>query len=815
VASPGDRRIVELLARLADALCLVLQLPELDRLSTQAVRLLLEGISQAQQLSGQGLRIFWPVLRDAVFAFLAQVTFSFIPRSTLRPILGFLYGNASYFVNPRTADLDVKRAIRYVMSRADKIVGQLEPAGNGGGEEYGRSRGRGRRLMMAGHGGRRRRPGLIMGGHGGRGGRSPVASGGDSGPAPGPGRGAEPPGPGGPPPGPPGPGSPAPSAREMEKKDEPVTRVVNTGFSDRGSPQAAIPPFQSLRVDTAYWFWVKIGKLQAGSIEVTPIALPDSIPAGAVLTIALFSFKDGLILEEGADIGTVRLTDTGSEVVSQPGVRAYLFTNALTRTNRLLFAVKTPSQLGEHRMRCNIYYRHVLVQSRIVSAWVGPPPAGKRALRSVLDYKLSHSLDPGRLERMGANTLSVFVNENGDGGHSFYFEGEEDVKTQASLDGETLQDSLTQVRKTLRTVAWGFPDPWQKSFQYRYGSGGEPDFFASDLIDMAIRGYMLYSALIDKISGGAEASEKLAALMLKPGRVQIASKESARFVVPAALFYDRPLDTQLKQLRLCDAFLQTVRAGRNLAVSLCFQGACPHLNELNVVCPSGFWGYRHEMGLPVSIEQKSVGEAEPDIEFNDPAGMLVIVSLDKMFVQREPHERELRTSRIPLSFTVCDTRSNALSALKNPQAQMIYFYCHGGITANNTPYLNIGNEEFITPDNLKAYRIRWKTPRPLVFLNGCMTTALEPEKAIEFVSAFVNQAAASGVIGTEITVFEPLATEFAEAFMKRFMGECKPIGLSIKLSRLALLQRFNPLGLVYIPFALPGLRLVDLSGAGH
>ena len=34
---------------------------------------------------------------------------------------------------------------------------------------------------------------------------------------------------------------------------------------------------------------------------------------------------------------------------------------------------------------------------------------------------------------------------------------------------------------------------------------------------------------------------------------------------------------------------------------------------------------------------------------------------------------------------------------------------------------------------------------------------------------------------------------------------------SIKLARLSLLEQFNPLGLVYIPFALPGLRLVDLG----
>ena len=92
-----------------------------------------------------------------------------------------------------------------------------------------------------------------------------------------------------------------------------------------------------------------------------------------------------------------------------------------------------------------------------------------------------------------------------------------------------------------------------------------------------------------------------------------------------------------------------------------------------------------------------------------------------------------------------------------------------------------------------------------------MTAALEPEKAIEFVSAVVSRASAAGVIGTEITIFEPLATKFAEAFLDSFMRKCLSIGESIKLARLSLLEQFNPLGLVYIPFALPGLRLVDLG----
>jgi hypothetical protein len=103
--------------------------------------------------------------------------------------------------------------------------------------------------------------------------------------------------------------------------------------------------------------------------------------------------------------------------------------------------------------------------------------------------------------------------------------------------------------------------------------------------------------------------------------------------------------------------------------------------------------------------------------------------------------------------------------------------------------------------------IEWYDPCPLIFINGCHTTALEPEKAVEFVSAFIERAAA-GVIGTEITIFEPLACAFAEECLKHFL-QAVPNGDAVRIARLALLQKGNPLGLVYIPFVLPGLHLVE------
>ena len=85
---------------------------------------------------------------------------------------------------------------------------------------------------------------------------------------------------------------------------------------------------------------------------------------------------------------------------------------------------------------------------------------------------------------------------------------------------------------------------------------------------------------------------------------------------------------------------------------------------------------------------------------------------------------------------------------------------------------------------------------------------MEPKLAIAFAQAFINGLGASGVIGTEISIFEPLACAFAENCLRYFLGGL-PIGEAIRRARLVLLKQANPLGLVYVPFVIGDLRLVD------
>jgi hypothetical protein len=155
-------------------------------------------------------------------------------------------------------------------------------------------------------------------------------------------------------------------------------------------------------------------------------------------------------------------------------------------------------------------------------------------------------------------------------------------------------------------------------------------------------------------------------------------------------------------------------------------------------------------------------------------------------------------------------REQTIMMFQESKPQLVYWYCHGVLKDDSTPLLKIGTDQvpwYFDTSNFRANRIRWLAQRPLVMINGCHTTALSPDRALSFVKTFVEQVAAAGVIGTEITIFEPLAQAFSESFLQLFRtGD--DLGTAIRKARLGLLQQGNPLGLVYQPFAYAGLKLV-------
>jgi hypothetical protein len=609
-----------------------------------------------------------------------------------------------------------------------------------------------------------------------------------------------------------------------------ASRVVNTGFVQQSSPRTRLGPSTPLAPNSEYYFWLTVGKPERGSIEVNPTALPvKHLPREPRLKVALFDFGEGLRITPGADVGEIQLQPNGEgAVVRQPAELPNISRDSKLYWKQLFFPVRTSEQVGEFRLRCNIYFEQVLVQSRLVRVLVtsGPKPKG-RSLNSTVDYTLSRTLRPSHVTRLEPHRLSFMLNDNGNGTHGFRFFGEKEFKSEATFDGQELQDWITQARAELRRAAWGDKSPWQQGKPYLYADKKRDlQRLKADLINFAKAGYTFYDSIINRLTGGTDQSDELAALMRTPGLIQIALKQSARNVLPAAMIYDYNIETNAPRdsYTLCPGFLEALDStAQNLEDSVCFKGDCPTREAATVVCPSGFWGYRHSLGIPLSVRtQKKSGDGSPEassdnlsdsdapaeIFWKDKPELTVGVSTDRAFVLRPSHEKALQALR-PLGWNYAATRAETIKLLKERNSHLVYFYCHGGM-AGAVPFIQVGppTEMGITRDNLRREKIRWKSPRPLVFLNGCHTAALEPDVAIDFITAFIEVARACGVIGTEITIFEPLAIAFAEECLRRFLNGAQ-IGDSVRGSRLKLLKDGNPLGLVYIPYVIASLRMVQ------
>jgi hypothetical protein len=598
-----------------------------------------------------------------------------------------------------------------------------------------------------------------------------------------------------------------PTNTEHVTRSRNKTRIVSTGFSPPTKPDEVIAPKVTLQESSDYLFWLEIGKPQKGSIEVTPTELPD-VPAETVLTIALFSYKDGLQLTKDEEIGQLLINKNGSvTVVQQPGNKSR---NGTRESVRLFFPVRTPSRSGTFNLRCNIYSGHTLLQSRLITAQVTKQVSTqtKRALSSVVDYTISRKLDPAHLNRISDHRLSILLNKNDDGTHSFHFFGadgsipfkQDDVHFN---EGE-LEGMIDQARGTLRIASWGKADEWQASFAYRY-KDRKPDLprLKTDLVNLANWGYEFYTQIRARFAGGEDAVDAFEQIMLQPGSVQIAMKESARYILPVAMLYDYPIDTGAGAYSLCETFTKAFTDKKPFADTECFAGKCPSRKDLTTICPSGFWGFRHSIGLPLSI--KNGPDVVTNIQVNGELKVTAGVATDLQLGQN--HLSKMKSLRAPVDWEETDSRNRVFELLKT-SPHVVYFYCHGGL-ARKAAYLQIGPKQspgLILRSNFMAYKIQWDQPRPLVFINGCHTTAVAPSQALEFITPLVTYSHCAGVIGTEVTIFEELATVFAESCMGQFLNGV-PIGKALRDARLTLLAEGNPLGLVYIPFVMSGLTL--------
>lgn len=476
------------------------------------------------------------------------------------------------------------------------------------------------------------------------------------------------------------------------------------------------------------------------------------------------------------------------------------------------FSLEAPSTAQISIARIQFFYRGALVQSQRLQVAIGgkldDSSAGLGATwRVATDFTQSRRLagldsiperprvcivtgGPSRqLTARAANLEGALVGE----------------PMALELDEAAIGRKMRELRDELRGRS---PQKWERSRTE----------FRRDLEKLAPHGWELYAHTAHRFA------ETLVVLDEDPERavLQICRPETSTFSIPWHLLYDIHLETDAVEngeLRLCPLVAEW--DGRSNLVDDLSARRCPRADELdhgrNVLCPFGFFGFRYSLEQLTSTAEKVLKIEAPDRflvtcgETHRGVNRKVLGEhldeLEQILVQRFRHARIERAPNL-----------EKLRSLLSEDQPLVYFYAHGIREAKDDPdtLLMVGSDERFSPQDFLGWRESWRRDerklvwdriRPLIFINACHSLEINPATLSTYLDAFVGDASAAGVIGTEVRVGWRFAMEFAAEFLRHFAGDGLSVDESLRRVRMSLLQVGNIGGLNYTPHCWADLAL--------
>jgi hypothetical protein len=624
----------------------------------------------------------------------------------------------------------------------------------------------------------------------------------------------------------------------------PPERHVNSGFFRMNDVGAliSVPAATPLARNEVVHFGIQIGSRKKDfGRTIGPTALVEE-----VFRWTLDSLGAGL------EIG---VTPLDFELLG-PAVQE-LWLPARDETDRITFALRPRAQTaiaGVARLRFTIYYRNNILYSFRAAALLegtdgetAPRLARALGVRAAdvegvahltrTEYSVGAKLD--QLSNVPRRGLAIVANDSGG----------QKVATFKADDffAVTVDNNIGPLVENARLA---LKDAATRSDLYLYGSdnAGTPERLKETLYNIAAHGWALYTTLLpDEHDRGV-----LELHMLEQDVIHAAHMDLTK-VAPWSLVYDREIDPEHKveyenpndpngkkydvERALCTATLPGPD-GRIPAIECRVDPRCPLSPQQNdklkqqgrihctdsVVCPAHFWGFRHNIELPVQQqtgrdERKSAQPAalRTAIQASVPTG--VVAAFNRNLPLASTHEKNLRaaigavTPQALLRDPIYYERDQVKQALNALQADVVYFYCHaeaatpGKDGATVASRLNFGDleklDQTLTAANLTGKS--WSNS-PLVFLNGCATVGFSPVAPSELIRRFVQGRKAAAVIGAEVTTWELLADAVAVYFLEAFLAGV-PAGEALLSARRRLLAKHNPLGLAYSLYGSADLHL--------
>jgi hypothetical protein len=584
----------------------------------------------------------------------------------------------------------------------------------------------------------------------------------------------------------------------------PVPRVLNLAVAD--SRQQLVEKQGQLEVNGMYLLRVDVGRRRDDSVVENPVPVPVELLEPS--SMAGYWFDVVVVSSDvKVDLSAHRLfvPFEGASWVCKCTGPEHKCTSA-QRRRHLFVPFRTSAEPGEAVLRCTIYHGNNAVQSARVRLAVGVrSPYG--AASAFVDYTLSP--DFAEIDRLEPRRLNILSNETPQGTHTIIVNDGERV-IAVDLNEAQAGQVLTQLRAKLREITLG-PD----GLTSQYGDDNEkpPNAFVTDVKQLALLGSQLWAAVVQRREDRLYLREQLT----EQAKIQIA--RVGKVVFPWSLVYDIPRELDATQT-LCP-LLEDWSSERRQLIS--YPARCPHEqhHHMNVVCPYGFWGFRHLIEQPASVRQGVLRTAIP-VRKRGRATLARSFALDRKLTD-EHFDKLNACLQDWFEPDPCDSREALRKALADPGLPLVYFYCHGKSAALagtelEVPFLEIGLDEKIGPGDFLAWDEdgnwgpdHWSDVAPLIFINGCQTVDLSPEDVVSFVDALAGLDAA-GIVGTEIPVAQRVAGEVAVRFYGHFAGlDATTVGIALHRTRFDLLSKGNLSGLAYTPFSSMDLRLIEAA----
>jgi hypothetical protein len=412
----------------------------------------------------------------------------------------------------------------------------------------------------------------------------------------------------------------------------------------------------------------------------------------------------------------------------------------------------------------------------------------------------------------------------------------------ATVDtNNTLPDHVIAIRQALQEIATPPVEGLLAQFwHYGFGSSESPNAGSAAVLEKALGrladvGWTLFQQIIPLAD-----RPRLRALLAPERQVLHVAHVLLEKVIPWSVIYDAPYDRSqtedddghpvthaacLAALPGPDGSLPATECGQHPGCLL-HPGQIekrrqtgPWMCRETVACPLHFWGFKHVIEIPPQQVKDGTGEANLRDEVTATGTARLAAGVNATLRLADQHLRKLEDlAAQPQAPSVWVSRSSRrqelLRQLRDRDLDLIYFYCHarGGLAdpGIKPPCLEVQVAGNPTAEQIHPAALQHETPwshHPLVILNGCGTVAFSPDALSPFITTLVRDRQASGVLGTEIPVWEQLANEVAVEFLGRFLTG-RPAGEALLEVRRALLAQHNPLGLIYTLYAAAELTLV-------